>query len=106
MIMIIEIQLIRSLAKFLAFLMSKGQAENSRNLRPTFEPFISHLIRCVQEKKLQSEQSVREERSRQHEEAVRGDWKYQVELRERRETEERRREEAEARDERAREAIR
>ena len=49
---------------------------------------------------------MREERSRQHEEAVRGDWKYQVELRERREREERRREEAEARDERAREAIR
>ena len=49
---------------------------------------------------------MREERSRQHEEAVRGDWKYQVELRERREREERRRENRESRDERAREDIR
>ena len=51
---------------------------------------------------MQSEEAIREERSRQHDEAVRGDWKFQVELKQSRAKEEREGEEAEARDVRER----
>ena len=51
---------------------------------------------------MQSEEPLREERSRQHDEAVRGDWKFQVELKQRRAREERERAEAEDRETRDR----